>query len=131
MAESRWPILLMLAVPGSDSHGGRIGPEALGPSPDLDDFGSIIPLDCRTSTPVASRKRGLRKGVGHGQGQGGSPRITRPLPPFTSILKPFSLPPLDIPPFFFPPPLIPPISIPKTLELPAPESEFASSAMLL
>lgn len=58
------PMLLtiILAVPGSDS--GRVGPEAWGSSPDLDDFAFVIPLGCRTSTPMASRKRGLKEGVG-------------------------------------------------------------------
>jgi len=72
MAESCLQISLtmVLAVPGSNSA--RLVPNTQDPSPDLDEFAFIIPLDCRTSTPVASRKRGLRKGVGFRQGQGGS-----------------------------------------------------------
>ncbi|KAI0279970.1 hypothetical protein BC826DRAFT_526165 [Russula brevipes] len=42
-------------VPGS----GRVAPER--PDPDLDDFAYIIPLDCPTSTPVASQKRCPKK----------------------------------------------------------------------
>lgn len=72
MAESCLQISLtiVLAVPGSDR--GRLVPKARDPSPGLDEFAFIIPLDCRTSTPVASRKRGLRKGVGLRQDRGES-----------------------------------------------------------
>jgi hypothetical protein len=55
---------VILAVPGSDS--GHVGLEARarGSSPDLDEFAFIIPLGCRTSTPLASMKQGLKEGVG-------------------------------------------------------------------
>jgi hypothetical protein len=72
---------LILAVPGF----GRVAPERR--TIDLDDFAFVIPLNCATSTPVAARKRALKKGLlssGSGAGAaalgvGPSPRrITSP-----------------------------------------------------
>ena len=36
---------------------GHVAPERHASDPDLDGFAFIIPLDCKTSTPVASRKQ--------------------------------------------------------------------------
>jgi hypothetical protein len=51
-------LTLIFVVPTSR----RIAPERL--DPELDDFAFIIPLDCKTSTPVASRKRKISPNPG-------------------------------------------------------------------
>lgn len=78
----RIPLTVFLAVPSV----GRIVPERQANHDNgfVDDFAFVIPLDCRTSTPVASRKRpGLPSSGGGPTALAGRPRIQAPHPEAT------------------------------------------------